>query len=339
MNKISLPNQITRVVAYPAITFFSFWIFVRYATFENFDKKEILSILISVISIIIAIIVTYLFSKLFAEKTVKIERKKEIDILSTKITYLRRIAFHIRGLHEFWRFKDVNIKSIIDHKYEDLTYEEYRGYELPGHRKFTYEESTKISEDIYGTDGQAYLALKGLEDGENSFSFFSEFNPKNYSLSDVVRYKEYAGSFWYLLDRSSDEIVNFRGCTRYWLQRIDELYYKILGKQIDTENYKKDIKELLSEFDSVIFEKHYYLNSLNSSKLSEFYKTGLTNMGVFLVILILAVFVYVLDLDSLTSFISSIILLSFFIANTVDLMLITAQSIKKELRIEEIFSV
>lgn len=328
-----------RAFIYPISTFFCFWIFMKFSNPNNFDKKEILGILISVISIIIAIIVTYLFSKLFAEKTIKIERKKEIDLLSTKITYLRRIAFHIRGLHEFWKFDDVNIKSIVDHKYEELTYEEYRGYERKGHRKFTYEESTKISEDIYGTDGQAYLALKGLEDGENSFSFFTEFNPKNYSLDDIVRYKEYAGSFWYLLDGSSDDIVNFRGCSRYWLQRIDELYYKILGKQIDTDNYKKDIKELLTEFDSVIFEKHYYLNSLNSTKLTDFYKKGLANMAIFLVTLIFAVFVFVLDLKNMISFLSTIILLSFFIANTIDLMIITIQSIKKELKIEEIYSI
>ena len=328
-----------RIFIYPIITFGCFWIFIKYTKLESFDKKEILAILISVISIIIAIIVTYLFSKLFAEKTVKIERKKEIDLLSAKITYLRRIAFHIRGLHEFWKFKDINIKSIVDHKYKELTYEEYRGYELKGHRKFSYEESTKISEDIYGTDGQAYLALKGLEDGESSFSFFSEFNPKNYSLDDIVRYKEYAGSFWYLLDNSSDEIVNFKGCTRYWLQRIDELYYKILGKQIDTNNYKKDIKDLLTEFDSVIFEKHYYLNSLNSSKFSGFYLKGLTNMGVFLILLVLSVFIFVLELNHMTNFVSTIILLSFFISNTIDLMIITAQSIKEELEIKEIFSI
>lgn len=246
-------SETIRMFIYPIMTLICFWVFLKYTDIEKFEKKEILSILISVISIIIAIIVTYLFSKLFAERAIKIERKKEIDLLSTKITYLRRIAFHIRGLHEFWKFNSVNIKSILDHKYKKLTYEEYRGYDVPGHRKFSYEKSTKISKDIYGTNGQAYLALKGLEDGENSFSFFSEFNPKNYSIEDIDRYKEYAGSFWYLLDRSSDNTVNFLGCSKYCMERIDELYYKIIGKQIDSGNYKKELKDLFSEFDSVIF--------------------------------------------------------------------------------------
>lgn len=339
MNKINFLKSTFRAIIYPIITFACFWIFLNFTNIENFKKEEIFSTLISVISIIIAIIVTYLFSKLFAEKAIKIERKKEIDLLSIKITYLRRISFHIRGLHEFWKFKDINIKSIIDHKYKDFTYEEYRGYDLPGHRKFSYEESTKISKEIWGTDGQAYLALKGLEDGENSYSFFGEFNPKNYSLKDIARYKEYAGSFWYFLDRSSDDIVNFNGCSRYSLNNIDELYYKITGNQIDKDNYKNNIKDLLSEFDSVIFEKHYYLNSLNKGKLSEFYRNGLINMVAFLILLILSVFIFVLDLNNVTTFVSTTIILSLFIANTIDLIIITTQSIKSELEIDEIFSI
>lgn len=318
------------------MTIISYWIFYNNTNFWAFDKKEILSTIISVISIIIAIIVTYLFSKLFAEITVKLERKKAIDKLSNKITYLRRIAFQIRGLREFWQFNDKNIKSIIDSKYKDLTYEEYRSYEIPGHRKLSYDELKQINKDIYETDGQAYLALKGLEDGENSFLFFCEFNPKNYSLEDIARYKEYSSSFNYLLDRSDDKIVNFNSCSDFYLGKINELYFKILGKNINTSDYKNDIKNLFTEFDSVIFEKHSYLTNLNSAKLSIFYKNGLFNMTVFLLILIFSVFVFVLDSCKCFDFISTISILSLFIANTIDLILITFQSIKKELRIEEI---
>src|SRR5690606_37763244 len=115
---------------------------------NDFNKKVILEILISIVSIIVAIIVTYLFSKLFAEKTIRVERKKEIDELSLKITYLRRIAYHIRGLHEFWKFKEhVNIKSAIDNKYKTLTYEEYRQYEEP--KKFTYDEWVIVDKEIF----------------------------------------------------------------------------------------------------------------------------------------------------------------------------------------------
>ena len=328
-----------RIILYPIISFVSFAIFINFTNPENFDKIEILSILISVLSILVAIVVTYLFSKLFAEKSIKIERKKEIDILSIKVTYFRRIAFHIRSLHEFWRFNDVNIKSIVDHNYEDLTYEQYRGYDVPGLPKFTYEQSTQIDKDIYGNDGQAYLALKGLEDNDNRFSFFSEFNPKNYSLDDISRYKEYTNSFWYFLDRSDDVIVSFNGLSNYWLNMITELYQKITGKGIDTDNYKKDIKELFGYFDTELFEKQFYLTSLNSNKMPVFFKKSLLNMVIFLALLICGLFVFVINLNQEFTFLSTTIILSFFVANTVDLIILTTQSIKSELDIKEIFSI
>lgn len=339
MNLPKINFSLLRNFLFPIITFFCFYIFINYTKADSFNKKEVLSTLISVISIIIAIIVTYLFSKLFAEKAVKIERKKEIDLLSSKVTSLRKIAFHIRGMFNFWKFNNVNIKSILDHKYKDLTYEEYRGYDLPGHRKFSYDEYSKISKEIYGTDGQAYLALKGLEDGENSFTFFSRFNPKNYSLDDISRYKEYSGSFWNFLDRSDDNIVSFHSEKRYFLSKVDEEYYNIIGKQINYEEYKKDIKDMFSEFDSVIFEKHFYLNSLNYASSSKTFISSLINMVVFLILLILSVFVFVIDFNNIDTVAISVLILSFFVSNTIDLILLTIQSIKSELSINEVFNI
>jgi hypothetical protein len=50
-------------------------------------------------------------------------------------------------------------------------------------RKFTHEEWTEINDKIHSTSGQAYLALKGLTDEENNFSFYHTVNPQNYSLN------------------------------------------------------------------------------------------------------------------------------------------------------------
>lgn len=326
-----------RPIIFPIISFICFYILFKTVNLNSFKKEEIVSTLISVISIIIAIIVTYLFSKLFAEKTIKIERKKEIDVLANKITYLRRIAFHIRGMFNFWKFDQTSIKSIIDNNFPDLTYEQFRSYE--GHKKYEYEELMEIDEKIYGTDGQAYLALKGLEDGDSSFSFYSEFNPRNYTLDDIARFKDYAGSFWYFLDRSSDEIYSFDSEKRYWLENIDELYYKITNKPIDQSNYRKSIKDLLTEFDSIIFEKHYYLTSINESKKFDLFKSSFYNMSIFLTLLVLSIFVYMIDFTNLNSLLFTTILVSLFVANTLDLVLLTAYSIKSELNINEFYSV
>lgn len=335
---LSFADNFFRILIYVLVVALSYFILLKNIQENEFNKKEVLSILISVIAIIIAIIVTYLFSKLFAEKSVRIERKKEIDELSLKITFLRRIAHRIRILHEFWQFKEVNIKAIIEREYPTLLYEQYRGYEMPGIRKLPYEEILDIDKNIYGTCGQAYLALKGLEDNENTFSLNAEVNPQNYTLNDIARYKEYAGSFWYLLDTSDDSIVNFNGINNYWLNNIGELYFKIRGKQIDEKNYKSQIKDLLTEFDNVYFDKHYYLNSLNSDIFPAPFKSSFVNMLIFLILLIASLFIYIINLDHPNcEVLITLFIVSAFIANTVDLVLLTFNSIKKELRISEVF--
>lgn len=334
---ITLIKNWSRILIYELIVCISCYVLLNNTQEVEFNKKEILNILISIIAIIVAIIVTYLFSKLFAEKTIRIERKKEIDELSLKITLLRRMAHQIRINHEFWQFGDINVKSSIDYNYPNLSYEEYRGYDIIGIKKYTYDEIIIIDENIYGSTGQAYLALKGLEDNEDSFSFYSEINPKNYSLNDIARYKDYANAFWYMLDKSDNSTVNFDGINSYWLNIISELYSKIKGKRIDDKNYKSQIKDLFAEFEEIYFNKHYYLTSLNSDIFPSTFMNSFINMLIFVFILIVSLFIYIINLSQLTSQLITILLISIFIANTVDLVLLTYKSIKGELKIDDVF--
>lgn len=314
----------------------SFDLFLKNTNDFSFNKKDILGILISVISIIVAIIVTYLFSKLFAEKAIKVERKKEIDRMSLKITQLRKIAFHIRNMHNFWKFRS-NVKSAVDNKHASLTYEEYRSSTING-KKIRYEDWVKIDKEIYGTSGQAYLAIKGLVDGASDYSMFGEFTPRNYSLNDIERYKEYAGSFWYLLDRSDNNIVNFDRVSDYWFEKVEHLFFQIQGTQLNPEDRKMEIKRLFEDFESKYFPKHYYLNTLNQKYFSAFINS-LFNLLIFVVILLFSLFLYVIEQTSNQDYIFSLLLVSAFIANTIDLIILLVTSIYSEQKIEEIFSI
>ena len=327
-------NTIFRILIFVIISASVFYLLMCNVKAYGFKGLEILNVLISASSIILAIVVTFLFSKLFTENSIRIDRKKEIDELSIKITYLRRIAYHIRQSHEFWKFNGINAKATIDRKYETLSYEDYRA----GISKFTYDEWVKIDEDIYGTTGQAYLALKGLEDGENTFAFYAEVNPRNYSLNDIGRYKVYVNSFWYMLDKSDDEIVNFSNVNSYWMESIDELYFKITGKLIDKTNYKSEIKNLFSEFESVIFNKHYYRTLLNTNTPSTL-KSAFGSMLVFVLIVISCLILYILNIDGQIGMILVLLIASTFIANTLDLIILTLFSIRKELDVNEIFRI
>ena len=328
-----------RIIIFEIIFIISCLVLFNNTSENNFDKKEVLSLLFSIISILFAILVTYIYSKLFAEKTIRIERKKEIDEYSLKITSLRSIAFHILGLHEFWKFQDANIKSAVDYHYPDLKYEEFRGYDLPGLRKFTYEEWTEINDKIHSTSGQAYLALKGLTDGENNFSFYHTVNPQNYSLNTIQSFIEYCNSFWYLLENSDDRIVNFNGVHSHWLEPIFESHFRITGKKIKKENLKDEIKNLMVIFTTEIFEKHYYLTKLNSDFFPRIFRHNLFNLLIFLIILVLSLFVFIIDFSTFNNYFLTLILVSFFVSNTIDLFVLTLKSIRTELEITEIFKI
>lgn len=333
----NLHANFLRIFTYELVILITSYTLFKNTDEENFKKAEILSLIISAISIFVAVIVTYLFSKLFAEKTLRVERKKEIDKLSLKITLLRRVSYHIRASSQFWKFNDINIKAIIDKQYPNLTYEDYRGYTISGKRNFTFEELSKIQAAIYGTDGQAYLALKGLEDGADNYSFYFNINPQNYSLQDVMRYKEYSNSFWYFLNNSDDSIVHFNNISLLHLTEIHQLYFKITGKKIEENNLKKQIKILFEDFEDNIFDKHFYFNSLNSDIFPKTFKNIFINLGIFVSILVVSIFLYILNLPDRLSQLLTLFLVCLFIANTIDLFILIFISIKSELKIDDIF--
>ncbi|AXG74492.1 hypothetical protein DVK85_09695 [Flavobacterium arcticum] len=314
------------------------FIFTSFTNWKDFDKENLLGIMISVVSIIIAIIITYLFSKLFFEKAIMIERKKEIDKISKKITYLRRIAYHIVGFHDFWRLESVSIKSKIDSKYPELTYEIYRGDDEENRNKISQEERDQVDNDI-SMSGQAYLALKGLQDTRNSFEMFTEFNPKNYSIEDIQRYDEYVSSVWYFLDKPNQSMYDFNRVNSYSLEFVKELYFKIMNKPINDNEYRTEIKELFNHFTEDVFKKHLYLNSLNKNRYFNLFRYSFYNMLIFLIVLILSVFVYVVQGSEKFEYIATLFLLTLFISNTIDLIIITYQSIKSELNVEEVYSI
>ena len=322
-----------RILIFLLINLICIKIFYQNSSYINFDKKEVLSLLISVISIIIAIIITYIFSKLFAEKAERIQRKSEIDELSHKITTFRKIAFHIRGFYDFWKFGKNNIKSKMDRKYKTLVYEDIRN------DRFTYDELTPIIDDVGEMAIQAYLGLKGLENNERTIHFFQSFDPKNYTLDEIARFEEYTGIFWSLLDRSSDKIVNLNKENEYSLNQIDELFFKITGRQIDKRNYNKEIKELFSYFQSEIFQKHYYLNKLNSVRIPKLFLSSLFNILVFICLLIASLMLFISNFNILIEYSSTIFIVSVFIANTVDLIILTFSALKTELKIDEFYRI
>lgn len=333
MSKETVFN-IIRIVTYLIVFYFSLLIFKNFSCPYTFDKSLIIGNLITTISILIAIIITFLFSKLFSEKTIRFERKKDIDELAKKITFLRRISFHMLGMHEFWKFrKDFNPKQIIDFKYKDLTWEQFRGLDDKNLDKRDYK---KIQEEIGDVSAQAYLGMKGLQNTQNDYQMFGEFHPYNYSVEELFKFRDYTNSIWYFFESADPSIVNLNKENKYWLNFIDELYFKIFNEKINKDDYNGSMKKTFAFFESEIFDKIIYLTNLNSKQFPKTLIYSFLNMLVFLLILIASIFLLVVDLKDFLSSIIGITLISFFIANTFDLIIISFYSIKKELKLDEI---
>lgn len=322
-------QAVWRILIFEVTAMITLNIVFRYTSHYDFEALPVLSLLVSVISIIIAIIITYLFSKLFAEKSERIQRKHLIDELSHKVTLFRKIAFNIKGMHRFWETCNNNPKGILDGKYKELTYYLYSA--------LSYDDLTAIDEEV-GGNLQSYLALRGLENDETMYSFFAPFRPTNYSLEEIASFNEYAGSFWNFLDRSGDHI-HFNNVHSYWKRPVNLCFKEITGRNIDTDNYRREIKELFGDIQSEVFEKIFYLTKLNEKRLPKLFLSGLTNLLIFLVILVVSLIVFVVNPESINSYYTTITLVAFFVANTVDLVVIIWLALKTELMIKDFYKV
>lgn len=316
-----------RILIFEIVAIIIFSIIHSKTNHNEFDAPPVLSLLVSVISIIIAIIITYLFSKLFAEKSERIQRKYTIDELSHKVTLFRKIAFHIKDMREFWSQSKYNVKQKLDNKYKRLTYHQYRNLGYDRLQLFTKEMGDMIP--------QAYLALRGLENNENIYAFFAPFRPTNYTLEEISDFLEYTGSFWYMLDKG----FKLDMVTNYDKEQIKDYYRGVTGKELNNTDITKDIKTMFNDVQSEIFEKLYYLTKLNETRFPKLFLSGLTNLLIFLIILIISLVVYVINPEAMNSYYLTITLVSFFIANTVDLVVIVWLALKNELIIKDFYKV
>lgn len=298
-------------------------------TIEKAD--QLLNLMIATTSITVAILVTYFFSKIFSEKQERIQRKFLIDDYSKLISSLVKIAFNIRSDHRFWEFSK-KTKSVLDAKYPDLTVEEFRSTKWEAYQKYTEELGGEITP-------QAYMALRGLENNEpSSYEFFRSFKLRNYSLDELCRFKDYCGHIWYFLDeRKRDDL--FKNSNEIYKNNIKKEYFFIMKKQIEEESFSKDMTNLFSEFSEKILLESYYLTELNQRELPSHFVWISINFLIYLILLIVSIFLFTLDLCSYMKAIYTLVVVSTFISNTIDLAIGLFTSVRAELEIKDFYKV
>ena len=324
-----MKTTLIKYIIYSGLTL-ALFLLIRDITLTEEKADSLIELVVSVTSITIAILVTFFFSKLFAERQDRIQRKATIDEYSQKVTALRKIAHRIKSDREFWKIAPI-AKKKLDHEYRWLTVEEFRSLD--------YKSYCSITEELQGELApQAYMALRGLENGEHSdFEFYRSFKLENYSLNDIGNFQEYCRFFWAFCEEYKGSL-SFN-MSSFHLTPIRESFTKIMGRKVDEDIFLKEIMNLFSEFQEKILPEMYYLSERNQRKLEYHFTWTIINLIVYIVIMIssIVLFIQPFCLWAKTSILLA--LTSLLIVNTVDLIVGLFMSIPKELNIKEFYKI
>lgn len=264
-----------------------------YVLLVNNDKVElngILEIVLTVNGLFSAILITYFFSNISWTKSLKLERYKEAELLSQKITNYRRILNKLTQYYNVW-INDVKSKSLLEHNdnYKSITYYEFRMSGISDYISQNEENIELLRNDINYSDvyTDAYLAIVSLvHDRKNDRLYYSsndlygDFERKGiYTLSFVEEVIEidHCSMIWNFFDRY--DILNFNR-----ISRENQDYIKNCAKKINIKYNNRSVNaNLIKEISDDMNE--YYFPELHS--LLVFLAKGLNKLDNLIYLLIL----------------------------------------------------
>lgn len=294
-------------------------------------KKQIINSLISATSITFAIIISFLFGKLFAERSVRVVRKSEIDKMSVSITKMIRLSQLLWKHSGMWKaFPRV---TLIDKHEPELTVFIFRG-EM-GERRLSYDERSRLCESYGGELAiQTYLSFKGLV-GKDIFAIVNPIEVKNYSDSELMKYFEYCSHISYFFMEYNESIKIFNNSS-YFQDNIKEAYFLVTGKQLETQNINQQLSEFYGDFAASDIVKMRYLTRTNNKQMPNYFRTIL-RQAIYLAILL---FLLLLQYTILERWSHSYVLMicGIFIGVTARVITSIVYSVRKEITITDFYS-
>lgn len=270
-----------------------------------------------------ALLITFIVSKIFQIRQEKLERLREIIVLSHKTTDFRRICEILVESYDFWN-KDM--RQIMDGKFKKLTYFQIH-LDEDSHKKLTKDRIDEYhnSKNIVGSG--FYLAVKSLiKHNDNPFQMelYDEYDYNiDYSVDILNKWVSAysANCFFNYLEHKK---ASYKGAFDFSaIDKNDKEKIISLSKKINEKKYKKSVfnPELLvqlgNDFNSLILPRLFQLTYNNKKGLPKSLKFLILILivimifGVFLPLILSAIRINDLYLILLSSF--SIIILSFSI--------------------------
>ncbi len=212
-------------------------------TVKDIDKFMGLSIQFS--ALFCAILLTFIISKVFNLRQEKQQRLIEIEVLSNKVTDLRRIANILINSHSLW---PVGLSRQMNSTYAQLNYISYSLSDIKKGLEATYQNDMTINHTI----GDLYLALRTIRGDMKDFGpiLYDDYDHSytyDYEKMSFWVYCDIANELWTSFDHEYNNINT--------LLNVDEIHEDDLDKirkmsvRINPQKYTDttlDIKKLLS---------------------------------------------------------------------------------------------
>jgi hypothetical protein len=301
-------------------------IFTLQRKFPITDFKNVLSILVTAIGISVAIIISFLFSKIFSEKTDRIHRKREIDKISTKVSALRKISHFLLIANKYW-YKFGNIKEL------DKT-----GLTLYDYKKLPYDEREKL-ENHFKCDSiviNAYLNLKIIE-GNNQIDFHDKLFKHNYSLQELEKIQNACQHIWYFYDFHRDNLLELKDESILYSgpikENLIEIYPHLKSESIENST----IRQVFSEFNESIIRQIYYLTKRNSLRFEKNIVVLLVDLLLFSSLSIASLLILSIAYSDYCKLFHTNIIVAGFVVTMIDLVYNIFKSINSELKINDFY--
>lgn len=270
-----------------------------------------------------ALLITFIVSKIFQIRQEKLERLREIIVLSHKTTDFRRICEILVECYDFW---NKEMRQTMDGKFKRLTYFQIH-IDEDNHLKSTQDRIIAFNQtkNIFGSG--FYLAVKSLVKHNNHPFQIELYDDYDYNIDYSVEILDKwvgaysANCFFYYLDHKK---ASYKGAFNFSaIDKNDEEKIISLSKKINDKKYKKAVfsPELLvqlgNDFNSLILPRLFQLTYNNKKGLPKSLNFLILILiitmifGVFLPLMLSAITITNSYLIILSSF--SIIILSFSI--------------------------
>jgi hypothetical protein len=261
------------------LTVFLLIIFYKFHLLDNNNIRQLLRNTIQFSGIFSAIIISYVIGKVLQSRQERMERRKEIVILSNKLTDFRRIARILVQNYGFW---DDKMTRKVAHEYKDINSFNLRLWDYDNQEKkyppILIETRSKFLKDEEIPGAYMYLDMKTLVMDRHLPMQLDLYDDQDYNITYPFNLVEkwalaHSGNnLWYCLDHkwnSYKDCFNFRAFREYEKESIIKLAKKIDNNKYSNSEFNKDLlADIGGEMASFYIPKLYELMFNNLRPLS-----------------------------------------------------------------------